>query len=42
MAVNKYGFNTVFVVIDRLSKQLIFTPCYKTATAKDMACMFID
>jgi hypothetical protein len=42
IAVDKYGFDAVFVVIDRLSKQLIFTPCHKTATAEDMACMFID
>jgi hypothetical protein len=42
IAVDKYGFDAVFVVINRLSKQLIFTLCYKTATAKDMACMFID
>jgi hypothetical protein len=42
IAVNKYSFDVVFVIIDQLSKQLIFTSCYKTATAKDMAYMFID
>jgi hypothetical protein len=42
MAVDKYGFDAVFVVIDRLSKQSISTPCHKTATAEDMARMFID
>jgi hypothetical protein len=42
IAVDKYSFNIVFVMIDRLSKQLIFTLCYKTATAKNMACMFIN
>jgi hypothetical protein len=42
MAVDKYGFDAVFIVIDRLSKQSIFTLCHKTATAEDMAYMFID
>jgi hypothetical protein len=42
IAVDKYSFNAVFVMINRLSKQSIFTPCHKTATAEDMACMFID
>jgi transposase InsO family protein len=42
MAVDKYGFDAVFVVIDRLSKQLISTSCHKTATAENIACMFID
>jgi hypothetical protein len=32
----------MFVVINRLSKQLISTPCYKTATVKDIAYMFIN
>jgi hypothetical protein len=42
IAVDKYGFDAVFVVINQLSKQSIFTPCHKTATAEDMARMFID
>jgi hypothetical protein len=42
IAIDKYSFNVVFVIIDRLSKQLISTPCYKTATAKNIACMFIN
>jgi hypothetical protein len=29
-------------MINQLSKQLIFTPCYKTATAKNIAYMFIN
>src|ERR1700678_2690416 len=39
---DKHGFDTVFVVIDRLSKQAISIPCYKTVTASDMATMFIS
>jgi hypothetical protein len=42
IAVDKYSFDAVFIVINWLSKQLIFTPCHKTATAEDMACMFIN
>ena len=42
MPKDEKGFDTVFVVIDRLSKQSIFTPCFKTTTAEDMARMFID
>jgi hypothetical protein len=34
---DKHGYNIVFVVMDRLSKQSISIPCYKTTTAKDMA-----
>jgi hypothetical protein len=32
----------VFIMINRLSKQLIFTLCYKTVTTKDIAYMFIN
>jgi hypothetical protein len=42
MAPDKHGFNTVFVIIDRLSKQAISIPCHKTVTAEDMAQMFIS
>ena len=41
MPKDKHGFNSVFVVINQLSKELITTLCHKTATAKDMAHMFI-
>ena len=41
MPKDKHGFDSVFVVIDRLSKEPITTPCHKTATAEDMARMFI-
>jgi hypothetical protein len=39
---DKYSYDTVFVVIDRLSKQAISIPCYKTVTASDIATMFIS
>jgi transposase InsO family protein len=42
IAVDKYSFDAVFVMINQLSKQSISTPCHKTATAEDMACMFIN
>ena len=41
MLKDKHRFNSVFVVINQLSKELIMTPCHKTTTAKDMAHMFI-
>jgi hypothetical protein len=34
---DKYGYNIAYIVIDRLSKQSISIPYYKTATAKDIA-----
>ena len=42
MPKEKHGYDKVFVVIDRLSKQAVLTPCYKTTTAEDMARIFID
>ncbi len=39
---DRQGFDTIFVVIDRLSKQSTSIPCLKTTTAKDMAVMYID
>jgi hypothetical protein len=39
--VDKHRFDTVFIVIDRLSKQAISEPCCKTATVEDMARLFI-
>jgi hypothetical protein len=41
MPKDKHGYDNVFVVVDRLSKQAISTPCYKQVTAKDMARMYI-
>jgi hypothetical protein len=42
ITVDKYSFDAVFVIINQLSKQLIFTLYHKTATVKDMAYMFIN
>ena len=39
---DKHGFDNVFVVVDRLSKQSVCTPCYKTVTAEDMAKMYLQ
>jgi transposase InsO family protein len=36
------GFDTVYVVIDRLGKRAYSIPCHKTTTAKDMARLFIS
>ena len=41
MLKDKYSFNTIFVVVNHLSKQLIITPYYKTITTKDMAYIYI-
>src|SRR5450432_4017507 len=41
MPKDKAGYDKVFVVIDRLSKQAISIPCYKTVTAEDMAQLYI-
>jgi hypothetical protein len=38
---DKYRYNIVFVVIDRLSKQSISILCYKTTMAKDMAQLYV-
>jgi hypothetical protein len=37
----KTGYDSIFVVIDRLSKQAISTPCYKTTTVEDMARIYL-
>jgi hypothetical protein len=42
MPKDKHGYDEIFVVVDRLSKQAISTPCFKTATAEDMARMFLS
>ena len=39
---DKYGYNMAFVVVNRLSKQAISLPCFKTTTVKDMARMYVD
>ena len=39
---DKHGYNMAFIVVDRLSKQAVSLPCFKTITAKDMAYIYID
>jgi transposase InsO family protein len=38
---DRNGYNTILVVVDRLSKQPVSLPCYKTTTSRDLAHMFI-
>jgi hypothetical protein len=38
---DKHRYNNVLMVIDRLSKESVFIPCYKTTIAKKMAFLFI-
>jgi len=35
------GFNTILVIVDRLTKQAIFIPAHNTITSMDLACLFI-
>jgi transposase InsO family protein len=42
MPKDQHGYDNVFVVIDRLSKQSISMPCFKTATAQDMAKLYVQ
>jgi hypothetical protein len=37
----KHSHNMLFVVIDRLSKQLYLIPCYKTINTRDIAKLFL-
>jgi transposase InsO family protein len=39
---DKHGYDTAYVVVDRLSKQSISIPCYKTTIAKDMARLYVS
>ena len=41
MPVDKKGYDCIYMVVDRLSKQAISMPCYKTVTAEDMAKLYI-
>jgi transposase InsO family protein len=38
---DKHGYDCVWVVIDRLSKQAVSVPCHKTINAEQMAQLFI-
>jgi len=39
---DKHGYDMAFIVVNRLSKQAVSLPCFKTTTVKDMACIYID
>ena len=39
---DKNGYNTILVVVDRLSKQAFSLPCFKTTIIKDMAELYIQ
>jgi hypothetical protein len=41
MLKDKAGYDNVFVVVDRLSKQAVSMPCYKTITAEEIAQLYI-
>ena len=34
---DKHGYDMIYVVVDRLSKQSVYIPCYKNVIAKDIA-----
>jgi transposase InsO family protein len=38
---DKHGYDMIYVVVDRLSKQSVCIPCHKNVTARDMARMYI-
>jgi hypothetical protein len=42
MPVDKKGYDIVFVIINRFSKQAISLPCYKIVTFEDMARLYIS
>jgi len=35
------GFDTILVIVDWLTKQVIFIPAYNIITSTDLACLFI-
>ena len=35
------GFDTILVIIDQLTKQVIFIPAYDIIMSVDLACLFI-
>jgi len=39
---DKYSYNIAFMVVNRLSKQAISLPYFKTITIKDMARIYIN
>ena len=39
---DKYGYNIAFIVVNRLSKQAVSLPYFKTITIKDIARIYVD
>jgi len=39
---DKHGYDIAFIVVNRLSKQAVSLPCFKTTTIKDMARIYMD
>ena len=39
---DKYGYNMAFIVVNRLNKQAISLPYFKTTTIKDMARIYVN
>jgi len=35
------GFNTILVIVNQLTKQMIFIPAHDTITSTDLACLFV-
>ena len=35
------GFDTILVIVDWLTKQVIFIPAYNTITSVNLACLFV-
>jgi len=35
------GFDTILIIVDRLSKQAIFIPTHDTITSAELACLFV-
>jgi len=35
------GFNTILVIVNQLTKQMIFIPAHDTITSADLACLFV-
>jgi hypothetical protein len=38
---DKYSYDAILVIIDRLGKDLITVPCYKAINARGLATLFI-
>jgi len=39
---NAHGYNAAFIVIDRLYKQSVSLPYFKTTTVKDIARLYVN